>query len=125
MGFILEEHKQRLRKEFEAKLKGKVRLVMFIQETECTHCKEAKQLMQEIAELSDLIMAEIHDFIKENKEAQKYKIDKVPAIAVTGKKDYGIRYYGGPLGYEFKAFVDNIINVSNRATNLSEDSKRS
>jgi glutaredoxin-like protein len=124
MGFIPEEHKQRLRKEFEAKLKDEVRLVMFTQETECTHCKEAKQLLQEIAEISGLIRAEIHDFIKEQEKAQKYKVDKVPAIAVTGKKDYGLRYYGVPLGYEFKAFVDNIINVSNRATNLSEDSKK-
>jgi glutaredoxin-like protein len=123
MGIISEEHKQHLRKEFEAKLKDEVRLVMFTQETECAHCKEARELVQELAELSDKITVEIHDFVKEGEKARELKIDKVPAIAITGKKDYGLRYYGVPLGYEFKAFLDNIINVSNGTTNLSEDTK--
>ena len=48
---------------------------------------------------------------------------KVPAIAIVGTKDYGIRYYGVPYGYEFNPFVDNIINVSKSATDLSEDTK--
>lgn len=123
MGIISEEHKQHLRKEFEAKLKDEVRLVMFTQETECAHCKEARELVQELAELSDKITAEIHDFVKEEEKAREFKMDKVPAIAITGKKDYGLRYYGVPLGYEFKAFLDNIINVSNGTTNLSGDAK--
>ncbi len=106
------------------KLKDEVRLVMFTQETECAHCKEARELVQEIAGLSNKIKAEIHDFVKDNEKAQEYKIDKVPAIAMTGKKDYGIRYYGVPFGYEFKPFIDNIINISNGATNLAEETKR-
>ena len=124
MGLIPEEHKQHLKEEFEAKLKDEVRLVMFSQETECAHCKESRELVQEIAELSNKIKAEIYDFVKDNEKAQEYKIDKVPAIAITGKKDYGIRYYGVPLGYEFKAFTDSIINISNGATNLTEETKK-
>ena len=124
MGFIPEEHKQHLKEAFEAKLKDEVHLVMFTQETECTHCKEARELVQEIAELSNKIKAETYDFVKDNGKAQEYKIDKVPAIAMTGKRDFGIRYYGVPLGYEFKSFIDNIINISNGATNLSEETKR-
>jgi len=124
LGFIPEEHKQHLKEAFEAKLKDEVHLVMFTQETECTHCKEARELVQEIAELSNKIKAETYDFVKDNGKAQEYKIDKVPAIAMTGKRDFGIRYYGVPLGYEFKSFIDNIINISNGATNLSEETKR-
>lgn len=124
MGLIPEEHKQHLKEEFEAKLKDEVRLVMFTQETECAHCKEARELVQEIAELSNKIKAEIYDFVKDNEKAQEYKIDKVPAIAMTGSKDYGMRYYGVPLGYEFKSFIDNITNISNGATSLSEETKR-
>ncbi len=113
-----------MREEFEAKLKDEVRLVMFTQETECTHCKEARELVQEIAELSNKIRAEIYDFVKDNGKAKEYKIDKVPAVAVIGKKDYGIRYYGVPLGYEFRAFTENTINVSNGTTNLTEETKK-
>ena len=124
MGLIPEEPKQHLREEFEAKLKDEVHLVMFTQETECARCREARELVEEIAGLSSKIKAEIFDFVKDNGKAKDYKIDKVPAIAITGKKDYGIRYYGVPLGYEFKSFVGSIINVSNGTTNLSEETKR-
>ena len=124
MGLIPEEHKQHLKQEFEAKLKDEVRLLMFTQETQCAHCKEARELVQEISELSNKIKAETHDFVKDNEKARGYKIDKVPAIAMIGKKDCGIRYYGVPLGYEFKAFIDNILNISNETTNLKEGTKR-
>lgn len=124
MGLIPEEHKRLLREEFEAKLKDEVRLVMFTQETKCARCKEARELVQEIAELSNRIRAEIYDFVKDNKKAREYKIDRVPAIAIVGKKDYGIRYYGVPFGYEFKPFINGIINISNGTTNLAEETKR-
>jgi glutaredoxin-like protein len=124
LGLIPEEHKQGLKREFEAKLRDEVRLVMFTQETECAYCKEARELVQEIAGLSDKIEAEIYDFVKDNGKAKEYGIDKVPAIAVIGRKDYDIRYYGVPLGYEFKPFIENIINVSNEATNFSDETKR-
>lgn len=124
MGVIPEEPRQHLIEEFEAKLKDEVHLVMFTQETECAHCREARELVEEIAGLSNKITAEIFDFVKDNGKANKYKIDKVPAIAVIGKRDYGIRYYGVPIGYEFKSFVGAIINVSNGTTNLSEETKK-
>ncbi len=112
-----------MKEEFESKLKDEVRLVTFTQETECADCRETRELVQEIAELSNKIKAEIHNFVKDDEKAKEYKINKVPAVAMTGKKDYGIRYYGVPLGYEFKVFIDNIINISNGATNLTEETK--
>jgi len=124
LGLIPEMHKQHLKREFEAKLKGEVRLIMFTQETECSHCKQARELVQEIAGLSNKITAEIYDFVKDNEKAKENKIDKVPAIAIVGKKDYGIRYYGIPLGYEFKSFMDSIINISNETTNLTEETRK-
>jgi len=124
LGLIPEEHKQHLKEEFEAKLKDEVRLVIFTQEVECADCRETRELVQEIAELSNKIKAGIHNFVKDDEKAKEYKINKVPAVAMTGKKDYGIRYYGVPLGYEFKAFIDNIINISKGATNLTEETKR-
>jgi glutaredoxin-like protein len=48
----------------------------------------------------------------------------VPAIAVLGKKDYGIRFYGLAYGYEFRPFTESIINISRGATNLSEETKK-
>lgn len=123
MGFIPQKHRQHLQQEFESKLKDDVHLATFVQETECLHCKEVRELVQEIAGLSDRIKAEIYDLAKDSEKAQEYKINKVPAIAMIGKKDFDIRYYGVPLGYEFKTLVDNIITLSNGATNLSQETR--
>ena len=53
----------------------------------------------------------------------EYKVDKVPATAVRNGKDYGIRFYGLPAGYEFSALLDAIIDVSKGDSGLGPESK--
>jgi glutaredoxin-like protein len=124
MGLIQEEQKQRLKEEFEENLKDDVRIVVFTQETECPFCKQARELAEEVGVLSNKIKVEVYDFVKDSKKVTEYQIDKVPAIAVLGKKDYGIRFYGVPYEYEFRPFTESIINVSRGSTNLSEETKK-
>src|SRR5206468_9409310 len=47
--------------------------------------------------------------------------DQVPAIVVEGARDYGLRFYGVPLGYEFSNLIDSIIVASTGVPALSED----
>jgi len=124
MGLITEEQKQQLKEEFEKNLKDEVRLLMFTQETECPFCKQARELAEEVGGFSNKIKVEVYGFVKDSEKAKEYQIDKVPAIAVLGKKDYGIRFYGLAYGYEFRPFTESIINVSRGATNLSEETKK-
>jgi len=124
MGLIPEEQKQRLKEEFERSLKDDVRIVIFTQEVECPFCKQARELVEEVASISNKIKVEVYDFVKDEERAKEYQVDKVPAIVVLGKKDYGIRFYGLPYGYEFKPFTESIINVSKGTTNLSEETKK-
>jgi len=125
MALIPEEHKTHLKEELQQNMKDEVRVIVFTQEIECQFCKEARQLAQEVGSLMpDKIKVEVYDFAKDADKAKEFMVDKVPAIAIVGKRDYGIRYYGIPYGYEFNTFVDTIMNVSKGATNLSEDTKR-
>ena len=124
MGLIPKEQKQQLKEEFERNLRDEVRILVFTQETECPFCKQARELAEEVGAVSTKIKVEVYDFVKDSDKAKKYQIDKVPAIAVLGKKDYGIRFYGLAYGYEFKPFTESIINVSRGATNLSEETKK-
>jgi len=124
MVLIPEEHRMHIKEELQNNMKETVRLIVFTQEMECQFCKETRELVQEVASLlPDKISVEIYDFVKDAEKAKEYGIEKVPAIAIVSKKDYGIRYYGIPYGYEFNPFIDNIINVSKGATNLSEETK--
>jgi len=108
-----------------SKLTGSVKLVIFTQDMECQFCKETRELVEEVAALSDKITAEVKDFLKEEGEAKKLGIDKIPAIGVIGEgdKDYGIRFYGIPAGYEFMSLLESIEIVSKGESGLSANGK--
>lgn len=96
---------------------------MFTQELECQFCRETRQLVQELASLNDKIEVEIHDFVANSEKAREYGIDKVPAVAIVGERDYGIRFYGFPYGYEFQSLIQSVVMVSRRKTDLLEPTK--
>ncbi len=101
-------------------LTGPVKLVMFTQTFECDYCKETRELVEEVAELSDQITVEVFNFVTDKAVADTYQIDKIPAIAVLGAddKDYGIRFYGIPAGYEFTSLLEALKMVSTGANIL-------
>jgi glutaredoxin-like protein len=123
MGLIPDDKKELLRNDFNTKLVDPVKIVMFTQEFECRFCSDTRQLVQDLASLNNKITAEIHDFVADSEKAKEYDIDKIPAIAIIGKKDYGVRIYGIPYGYELQTLIEAIINVSKGQTDLSENTK--
>ncbi|MGB9676241.1 MAG: protein disulfide oxidoreductase [Candidatus Bathyarchaeales archaeon] len=123
MSLIPEEHKGHVKSEFEEKLEKPVKIVMFTQEVECQYCAQTRQLLGEIAALSDKISLEVYDFVADAEKARVYGVDKVPAIAIVGEKDYGVRFYGLPYGYELQTLLEGIITVSRAKTDLSDEIK--
>lgn len=119
MPLLNEEIRQEVAKFLEG-LPNPVRLVMFTQEFECEYCQDTRQLVEELAEISDRIVAEIYDFQADQAKAEELGIDKIPAIAVIGEKDYGVRFYGIPSGYEFTSLLYAIRYVSEGKTELSD-----
>lgn len=103
-------------------LRGPVRLVMFTQDVECQYCAETRQMVEEVAELSEHVTAEVYDFMEDGQEAQKLGVDKIPAIAVLGREDYGIRFYGIPSGYEFTSFLSAMKIAAAGEAELSKES---
>ncbi len=122
MALIGEKEQAQLREMF-AKLQGTVKIVFFTQEHECQFCKETHQLVEELAALSDQITLEVYDFQADQEQVTRYGVDKIPAIALIGAKDYGVRFYGIPSGYEFGALVQDIVDVANGTTELNAKTK--
>lgn len=111
-------------------MEGDVRLVFFTRKSkvlvpgqECLYCEATEQLLTEIADLSGKIRLETHDPQKEPEIAAAYGIDKVPAVALVGARDYGIRFYGIPSGYEFGSLLEAIIDVSRGRTKLKQETR--
>ncbi len=124
MAIIQPKDREFLQKKFAETLVNPVTLVMVTQEFECQFCKETREIVEELAELSDKIQAEIYDFIADEDKLEPYGIERIPAIAVIGEKDYGIRFYGIPSGYEFSSLVETIEMVSTGETSLSDATKQ-
>ncbi len=120
---IPDREKEHIKKHF-AEMTGDVELIVFTQELECQFCKEAMELVLELATLSPKIKTKVYDFVKDGDADLKYGIKKIPAIAIVGKSDHGIRYYGVPAGYEFSVIVEDIIDVSKGTTSLSDNIKK-
>lgn len=120
MSLIPDREREHLRKIFDEGLRDEVKLVIFTQEFECQYCKETRQLMEELTALSDKIKLELYDFQKDAEKAKELGIDKIPAIALIGRRDYQIRFFGIPAGYEFSALIEDVVDVSRGTTRLSD-----
>ncbi|MBM3297644.1 MAG: glutaredoxin [Candidatus Aminicenantes bacterium] len=123
------------KKKFDAELKGNVTLLHFTQEPgrlvlpdslkgqECLFCRETKQLLEEVASLSDKVELRLFDFAADKDQAAAFGIDKIPALVVKNEEDYGIRFFGIPSGYEYQSLIECVVDVSRGATSLSEKTK--
>jgi glutaredoxin-like protein len=120
MAIISEKDQKKLKDVFKS-LSHDVKMLMFTQEFECEHCKMTRSLLEEVAALSEKIYLEAHDFVKEADLAKKYGIDKIPATILLGDRDYGIRFYGVPAGYEFTSLIEDIIDISKRDASLPKE----
>lgn len=127
--------KEATQKKFNEELAGDVTLIHFTQEPsrlilpemikgqECMFCKETKVLITEVASLSSKIKLEIYDFLADKDKAAEFGIDKIPATVVSGQKNYQVRFFGIPSGYEYASLLEAIIDVSRRETSLSATTK--
>jgi glutaredoxin-like protein len=126
MSLLKAEDRQHLIKEFES-LQQPVSILVFTQERECQYCRETRLIAEEIVGLSDKISLEIYDLVADQAVAEQYGIDKIPAtIIMRGgetPKDYGIRYYGIPSGYEFSSLIEDILMISAEESGLSTETK--
>ncbi|MFX1319199.1 MAG: thioredoxin family protein [Promethearchaeota archaeon] len=119
MSEIPENIEETVVQRFNEELKDPVRLVFFTQEMECPFCAQTHKLLETVANLSEKITFEVYDFIKDKDKAEELGIDKIPALAILGEKDYGLRMFGIPSGYEFQTLVEGIVFASTGNSELS------
>lgn len=96
-------------KELLEQMPNVVRLVFFkLPEEQCEYCGIIEELLKELAETSDKVTVEVHSFDAEPDLVAAYGIDKAPALAIVGQKDYGLRFFGLPANYEFSTLIHGI-----------------
>ena len=123
MALLDDEVQTQLKEEF-AKLSNPVRLVVFSQALADPDSEQVRRLVEELAALDSRITVEPVNFVLEKERAEALGVTRTPAIAILGAdKDYGIRFYGAPNGYEFGSLVDAILDVSSGESGLSVETR--
>ena len=111
--------------DFETRLAGlenPVRMVFFTQTFGCDTCLMTRQVIDQVAVLSEQITVEEYNLVLDREKAEKFRVDRAPAIAVVGETDIGIRHYGFPAGHEFGSLIDAVMLVGTGDVGLTEKS---
>jgi len=106
-----------------ANLATPVTMVFFTQTFGCDTCLPARQIVDQVAARSELISVEEFNLVLDRDQAEAYAIPRVPAIAVVGKADTGIRFFGLPEGHELVSLVQAVLLVGSGDSGLSEESQ--
>ena len=125
MPILKARDQEAVRQEFQ-RMQGPVKLVVFSQELVAADlCRQNEQLVREVAELDDRISVEVLNPAIDRERTEAYGVDQVPAIVVEGARDYGIRFFGIPSGYEFSNLIDSILVASSGEPALTDATKES
>jgi len=121
-----------LREKFSRELASRVRIDFFTQKEAslfvrrrqpCQYCKPVRQMLEELAALTDKISLRQHIFDEDNEAVAQYQVERIPAIVLHVGDRRWLKYYGSPGGHEFVPIVETIVDIS-RGTNYLSDKIR-
>jgi thioredoxin reductase (NADPH) len=121
MPDLMDEKTRKELKRVLGKLPERVDVLYFTQENACPACRDQRRVLEEISTHTDKIRLKVFDFVRDSDQVTRYRIDKIPATAIIGKKDYGIRFYGLTSGYEFQSLIEAIIMVATGKSGISPE----
>ena len=123
MPLMTDDVASQLKEEF-ARLVEPVRLAVFSQALADPESEQVRRLVEELAAIDPRLTVESYNFVLDKEKVEALGIARIPAIAIMGaEKDYGIRMYGLPSGYEFGTLVEAILDVSCGDSGLSEETR--
>lgn len=131
MPFLQEQDASFVRTRFAKELRDDVTLEFFAPATgglilpgqDGETAEYARQILAEVAALSPKIRLNVHSVVAEPEVAKAFGIARTPATAVIGARDFGVRFYGMPAGYEFATLLELIITASQDTTALAPQTR--
>jgi glutaredoxin-like protein len=110
-------------REMLADLPHTVQLAVFTDNQDCEYCPQIVQLLDEVAATSSMVSVEKYEIHSDATKARELYIEMAPAIAILGEKDYGLRFYGIPSGYEFSTLLHGIQRAAHGKSELDDETK--
>ncbi len=112
-------------KERFAEMVHPVKLVVFSQALQFPESEEVRRLVEELGTLDPRLIVESKNFILDEEAARSLNVHRIPAVAIlrAGAEDapdidYGVRFFGLPMQYDFGVLIDGIVDVSKGESGL-------
>ena len=84
----------------------------------------ARQIVDEVASLNDLITVEEVNLVLDRDRAAQYGIEQIPALVLLRDgEDTRMRFLGAPAGYEFMSLVEAILLAGTSDSGLAPQSR--
>jgi glutaredoxin-like protein len=124
MALLSEQDRQTVRGHL-AVIEEPVRLLLFTQTFGAPETVLiAKQVLDEIVSLCELLTLEEVNFVLEQDRARQYGVEQIPTIVLLrGDQDTRIRFLGAPAGYEFMSLIEAVILAGTNDSGLTPDSR--
>jgi glutaredoxin-like protein len=131
MALISPKQAEQVRQRLQAGLAGDVTVKLFVKTVgglsipggDCETCEATRQLLEEVAALDTRIHLEVHSTAGEPEVARTLGIEHLPAVLISRNGESNLRYYGIPSGFEFAAFLDDLVAVSRGDSGLSAQTR--
>lgn len=89
----------------------------------CETCEDTQRLMEEVSDLSENLTLLIHNVATDPDAAAAAGVERVPAIVLKGKARGSVRFFGIPSGYEFSAFLADLVDTARGTTDLAGETR--
>ncbi len=119
MALLQEQDRKYLQEEF-GKFSNDVKINLFTSKSGCTYCNDTNAILQEVSELSDKINLNVYDVEENKEEAEKFNVERTPAVILEAEKNF-IIFYGIPAGYEFSSLIEDIVDIGTGNTNFGDE----
>jgi glutaredoxin-like protein len=125
MALLSEQDRQTVRTHL-AEITHRVTVLFFTQTIAAPEgALAARQILDEVIDLSDHITLEEVNFVLEKDRAAQYGITDIPAIALLRNgADTRMRFLGAPAGYEFMSLVEAVMLAGGSDSGLSDASRK-
>lgn len=105
------------------KIGSPVKMRVFAVPDHCVFCNTVEELVGKLSEMSDRVRVVRSGFDPDEPAARDYGIERHPALIIDGKRDFGMRFSGIPMGFQFGVLVEDLVMASIGVTDLSEEAK--
>jgi alkyl hydroperoxide reductase subunit AhpF len=124
VSLLSEQDRQVVREHLNA-IQQPVTLLLFTQTFDAPEtARMARQVLDELAALNDLIRVDEVNFVLDRERAATYGIEHIPAIVLlAGEEDTRMRFVGAPAGYEFMSLIEAVILAGTQDSQLTPESR--